>query len=129
MSLLATVAMAPPESAIWARGVALSATQCAEITLLLGGETLAGIEAKALAVEHRVVDDRERQLRVLLGLAEPLGERGVLGERRGELIGNALGETGGEQARRDGQHPDAQAAEITRHGEAHARDGGLRRGV
>jgi hypothetical protein len=40
-----------------------------------------------LPVEHRVVDDRERQLAYSSGLPSRF-ERGVLGERRRELVGN-----------------------------------------
>ena len=82
-----------------------------------------------MAVEHRVVDDRGNQFGELLGPAEALRERGVLGQRDGELVGDALGQSGGEQARRNRQHPDAQRAEVARHGQAHARDPGLGGGV
>ena len=43
--------------------------------------------------------------------------------------GNALGQPRGEQARGDRQHPDAQRAEVARHGQAHAGDTGLGGGV
>src|SRR2546423_7176958 len=79
---------------------------------LLGGEALAGVQPDALAVEHRVLDDSQRELGELLRLAESLRECGVLGERLGELVGDTFGQSRGEQARRDRQHADAQAAKI-----------------
>src|SRR3954451_22553938 len=38
------------------------------------GETLAGVQPEALSVEHRVVDDGQSELRVLLGAPHPLGK-------------------------------------------------------
>ena len=95
----------------------------------LGGEALACIQAQALAVEHRVLDDRDGKLRVLLRLAQPLRERGIFGQHIGELVGDAFGQTGGEQARRDGQDPDPEAAQIASHRQAHTGDRGLGRRV
>src|SRR3954453_3212125 len=69
---------------------------------LLRREPLTGVEADGAAVEHGVLDDRDRTAAVLLRATHPLREGGVLGERRGELIGDALGEPGGEEARGDG---------------------------
>ena len=63
------------------------------------------------------------------GLPSRFGNAASLVNAAGELVGDALGEAGGEQARRDGQHPDAQAAEVAGHRQAHARDAGLGRGV
>src|SRR6478672_10986439 len=78
-------------------------------SLLLGREPLAGVEPKALAVEHRVLHDGQSQLRVFLRTAEALGEGGILGQGGGELVGDALGETGGKKAGRDREHPNAEA--------------------
>src|SRR3954447_15857053 len=58
---------------------------------LLGGEALAGVEPGGPAVEHRVLDDGDGQLAVLVGPAHALREGGVLGERVLELLRNARG--------------------------------------
>ena len=68
----------------------------------------AGVEADRPAVEHRVLDDRDRQAGVLVGPPHPLGEGVVLGEHVGELVGDALGQPGGEQARGDRVDADAE---------------------
>ena len=68
-------------------------------------------------------------LRVLLGPAHALGERGVLGQHLGELVGDSLGDAGAEQTRRDGEDPDAEAAQVSGHRQRHSGDAGLRRRV
>src|SRR5689334_18226862 len=78
----------------------------------LGGEPLPGVEADAGPVQHGVLDDREDELAVLLRAAHALRERGVLHQRRLELLGDAGGEAGREEARSDGEGPDAEAAEV-----------------
>ena len=57
---------------------------------LLRCEALTAVEPDRPAVEHRVLDDRDGEPAVLLGLAHALRERGVLGEDVGELVGDAL---------------------------------------
>src|ERR1700741_4861685 len=94
----------------WSATVATN-TPYAEI-VLLGCEALAGVQPDALAVEHRVLHDRDGQLRVLVWPAEPLRERRILGECLGEIVRDALGQAGGEQAGRDRQHPDPHADQI-----------------
>ena len=58
-----------------------------------------------------------------------LGKAASLVRLCGELVGDALGEAGAEQARGDGDDADAEAAEVAGHGERHAGDAGLGRGV
>src|ERR1700728_2155709 len=89
---------------------------------LLRSEALPAVEADAQAVQHRVLDDRHGELAVLLGVPHPLGKRGVLGEDGGELVGDALGQPRAEETGRDGDGPDAQAAQVTRHRQHHAGD-------
>src|SRR5439155_11358329 len=69
--------------------------------LLLGCEALPGVETDAGPVEHRRLDDRGGEDGVLLGAPHPLREGSVLRQDGGELVGDALGDAGAEQARRD----------------------------
>src|SRR5215213_3678704 len=92
-------------------------------------EALTGVESEALSVEHRVVDDGEGQLGVLGRTPHPLREGRVAHQGTGHLVGDRGGRAGREEAGRDGQHPDAQGAEVAGHGERHPGDGSLGRGV
>src|SRR5580704_4130660 len=96
---------------------------------LLRREALPGVEADARAVQHGVLDDGDGELGVLDGAPHALGEGRVLGQDLGEIVGNAFGDARAEQARRNGEDPDAQAAEVAGHGQRHARDAGLGGGV
>ena len=93
----------------------LPAAEMVEARKSLGGESLTGVQTQALAVEHRVVDYRGNEFRKLLRAAQPFREGGILGQCGGEFVGDAFGQPGGEQARRDRQHPDAQRAQVTGH--------------
>ena len=55
----------------------------------LGRETLTAVEAQRQAVHHRVLEERLRHVRVLLGTPHPLREGGVLGEPGLHLLRNA----------------------------------------
>src|SRR5690242_15785053 len=68
---------------------------------LLGCEPRACVETDRPAVQHRVLDDRDREFGVLFGPAHAPRERGVVGQAGGHLLGHALHEPGAEQARRD----------------------------
>src|SRR5699024_9567768 len=60
------------------------------------------VEAYRFAVEHRVLDDVCGQIRVLLGVAEPLRVRHLFPERGGCLFTEPLEQWGVEQSRCDG---------------------------
>src|SRR5690349_23982556 len=68
-------------------------------TTSFGSEALAGVESDALAIEHRVLDDGEHELGVLVGPSHPLGEGSVLRERQCVFVGDALRDAGREEAR------------------------------
>jgi hypothetical protein len=64
-------------------------------------------------------------VRKLVRPAHALREGRVLGELQLRFRGNAGGEAGGEEARRNGHDPHADGAEIPGHGEGHASDARL----
>src|SRR5688572_19404373 len=78
----------------------------------LRGEALAAVEADGGAVQHRVLEDRLRHARVLLGPPHALREGRVLRERVLHRLRDAAREARVEEARRDRHHADAEAAEV-----------------
>ena len=87
------------------------------------------VEADRLAVQHLVLDDREREVRELVRDAEPRGERDAGAQRLAVLLGERRQKRRVEEARRDRVDADAAAGEVAGGRKGEADDAGLRRRV
>src|SRR5215210_3366020 len=87
------------------------------------------VEPDDLAVEHLVLDDVFDEIGVLLGPAEPLGERCLFAQRVAGIFWQTGHHRGVKDARGDGHDPDATAGELARDGEGKSDDATFGRGV
>src|SRR5437016_8013135 len=87
------------------------------------------VEPNRPPVEDLVLEDVQGEGGVLVGPAEALGERHLLGERYTHGVRERAEQRRLEDARRDRHHADAELGEIARDRQRHAHDAALRCGV
>src|SRR5699024_8738585 len=93
------------------------------------GHAQGAVHAHDLAVEVVVVDERERQLGVLLRSTESLREGDSLRQALAELLRDRREHRGLDDAGGDREHADAVLGEVTSGGQGEPDDAGLAGGV